>query len=234
MQLLRVYVPKLRKAVKMWTSSPWRRTRSTRWRKWRLWWAIELGRAGGWTTGGKWVSNWNPYFCHAWISTLGKSKSVSQNTVIHFPSFSSPPLILFPHSLYMRSGFGGWLSEVGGETQFWQIWLNLLKGSLAAEFNPWNIGLLPRDGRWDMGMGLGGGLIWISLFGDIRCGTWYFWWTVPKKQMCKWPKIGLIDSFFWHTYQHASTRPEITNIHLIFSFLIMKEISRSGKVISFL
>ena len=37
------------------------------------------------------MSNWNPYFCHAWISTLGKSKSVSQNTVLHFSSFSSPP-----------------------------------------------------------------------------------------------------------------------------------------------
>ena len=149
----------------------------------------------------------------------------------HFPppplSYSLTPYICAPY-------LGGWLSEVGGETQFWQIWLNLLKGSLAAEFNPWNIGLLPRDGRWDMGMGLGGGLIWISPFGDIRCGTWYFWWNVPIKQMCKWPKIGLIDSFFWHTYQLASTGPEITNIHLIFSFLLMKEISRSGKMTSVL
>ena len=39
------------------------------------------------------MSNWNPYFCHAWISTIGKSKSISQNTVIHFSSFS---LIFLP------------------------------------------------------------------------------------------------------------------------------------------
>ena len=50
--------------------------------------------------------------------------------------------------------------------------------------------------------------------------------------MCKWPKIGLIDSFFWHTHQLANTGPEITHIHLIFSFLLMKEISRSGKMTS--
>ena len=102
------------------------------------------------------MSTWNPHFCHAWISTFGKSKSVSQNTVIHFPSFSSPPpLIPFPHSLYMRSLFGGLVVRSRGRnsilTNLTQFVERLARGRVQP-VKHW-----PLASGWEMGYGDGFG-----------------------------------------------------------------------------
>ena len=122
--------------------------------------------------------------------------------------FLAPPVILFPHSLYMRSLFGGWVVRSRGGnsilTNLTQFVERLARGRVQP-VKHW-----PLASGWEMGYGagFGWGLIWISPFGDIRCGTWYFWWTVLIKQMCKWPKIRLIDSFFGARTNLQALRPK--------------------------
>ena len=148
MQLMWVYVPK-RKAVKVWTSPPWRRTR-WRLRNWtRLWWASQ---AGGWTPGSKWVSTWNPYFCHAWISPIGKSKSVSQNT---FPLIFLPPPYPIPSLLIYALPVWGVVVRSGGRnsilTNLTQFVERLARGRVQP-VKHW-----PLASGWDMGDGFGWG-----------------------------------------------------------------------------
>ena len=100
------------------------------------------------------MSTWNPHFCHAWISTFGKSKSVSQNTVIHFPSFSSPPPLSHSLTPYTCAPcLWGWLSEVGGRnsilTNLTQFVERLARGRVQP-VKHW-----PLASGWEMGYGDG-------------------------------------------------------------------------------
>ena len=87
---------------------------------------------------------------------VGHIQECSQNTVIHFPSLSFPsPLILFPHSLYMHSLFGGVVVRSRGGnsilTNLTQFVERLARGRVQP-VKHW-----PLASGWEMGYGDGFG-----------------------------------------------------------------------------
>ena len=98
------------------------------------------------------MSTWSPYFCHAWISTFGKSKSVSQNT---FPLIFLPPPYPIPSLLIYALPVWGVVVRSGGRnsilTNLTQFVERLARGRVQP-VKHW-----PLASGWDMGYGDGFG-----------------------------------------------------------------------------